>query len=198
VVVLYKHFYWTKIREDVNKYIIYFTSCAISKLAIKNQGLYTPIPTPERPWKSISMDYMFGLPSTKKGNYFVVLVVDQFSKMAILTSCKKSITTTDTFNLFFEQVWVHFGIPHTIISDQDNIFLNTFWSSLWQLLETKLTKSTAFHPQTDGQIEVINQMIVHILHIYNYNHPCTWDESLSYVEHSYNKDIHISTDHSPF
>jgi hypothetical protein len=139
-----------------------------------------------------------GLPSTKRGNDCVFVVVDHFSKMVILAACKKSITMEATAKLFFERVWVHFGIPQTIISDRDSQFLNTFWSSLWSLLDTKLTKSTAFHPQMDGQTEVVNQMIVHILHMYNSKHPRTWDESLPYVQHNYNRAIHSSTDHNPF
>jgi hypothetical protein len=63
------------------------------------------------------MDYMSGLPSTKRGNDCVFVVVDCFSKMAILVTCKKSITTEATANLFFEQVWVNFEIPQTIVSD---------------------------------------------------------------------------------
>jgi hypothetical protein len=102
VAVLQKHFYWPKLRHDVNKYIRSCTACAIAKPTIKKQGLYTPLPTPERPWESISMDYMSGLPSTKQGNDCVFVVVDRFSKMAILTACKKSITMTDTAKLFFE------------------------------------------------------------------------------------------------
>jgi hypothetical protein len=144
------------------------------------------------------MDYMSGLPSTKQGNDCVFVVVDRFSKMAILTACKKNITVEDTAKLFFERVWVHFGIPQTIISDRDNRFLNTFWSSLWSLLDTKLTKSTTFHPQIDDQTEVINWMIVHILRMYNSKNPRTWDESLPYVQHSYNRALHSSTGHSPF
>jgi hypothetical protein len=92
------------------------------------------------------MDYMSGLPSTKQGNDCVFVVVDRFSKMAILVACKKSITAEATAKLFFERVWVHFGIPQTIVSDRDSQFLSTFWSSLWSLLDTKLTKSMAFHP----------------------------------------------------
>jgi hypothetical protein len=57
------------------------------------------------------MDYMSGLPSTKKGNDCVFVVVDQFSKMAILIACKKNIIVEDISKLFFERVWVHFGIP---------------------------------------------------------------------------------------
>jgi hypothetical protein len=66
------------------------------------------------------------------------------------------------------------------------------------MLDTKLTKSTAFHPQTDGQTEVVNRMIVHILRMYNSKHPRTWDESLPYVQHSYNWALHSSTSHNPF
>jgi hypothetical protein len=144
------------------------------------------------------MDYMSGLPSTKWGNDCVFVVVDRFSKMAILVAYKKSIIAEATAKLFFERVWVHFGIPQTIISNQDIRFLSTFYSSLWSLVDTKLTKSMAFHPQTDGQTEVVNRMIVHILHMYNSKHPCTWDESLPYVQHSYNRALHSLTGHNPF
>jgi hypothetical protein len=91
MVVLQQHFYWLKIRQDVNKYIRSYTDCTITKLAIKKQGMHTPLPTLDRPWESISMDYMSGLPSTKQGNDCVFMVVDRFSKMAILVTCKKSI-----------------------------------------------------------------------------------------------------------
>jgi hypothetical protein len=101
------------------------------------------------------------------------VVVDRFSKMAFLVAYKKSITAEATAKLFFEQFWVHFGIPQTIVSYWDNQFLNTFWLSLWSLLDTKLTKSMTFHPETDDQIEVVNLMIVHILRMYNSNHPRT-------------------------
>jgi hypothetical protein len=137
----------------------------------QEQGLYTPLPTPSRPWESISIDYMSGLPSTKHDNDCVFVFVDTFSKMSIMMACKKNITVEATAKLFFERVWVHFGIPQSIISNWDNRFLNTFWSSLWSMLDTKLTKSTTFHSQTDGQIEVVNQMIVHILHMYNSKNP---------------------------
>jgi IS30 family transposase len=185
VVVLQQHFYWLKLLQDVNKYSRSCTARAIAKPTIKKQGMYTPMPTPDRPWESVSMDYMSGLPSTKQGNDCVFMVVDRFSKMAILVTCKKSITAEVTSRLFFDRVWVHFGIPKTIVSDRDNLFLNTFLSSLWSRLDTKITKSTTFHPQKDGQTEVVNRMIMHIFRIYNSNHSRTWDGSLPYVHHSH-------------
>jgi hypothetical protein len=72
------------------------------------------------------MDYMSGLPSTKRGNYCVFVVVDHFSKMVILVAYKTNITAEATAKIFFEQVWVHFGIPQTIVLDQDSQFLSTF------------------------------------------------------------------------
>jgi hypothetical protein len=198
VVVLQRHFYWPKLRQDVSKYIRSYTTYAIAKPAIKKQGMYSPLPNFDRPWESISMDYMSGISSTRQGNDCVFVVVDRFSKMAILATCKKSITAEDTAKIFFERVWVHFGNPKTIISNQDSRFLSTLWLSLWSLLDTKLTNSIAFHPQMNGQTEVINRMIVHILHMYNSKHPRTWDEIISYVQHNYNKSIPSSTDHIPF
>jgi hypothetical protein len=187
-----------KLREEFNKYIRSCTACAISKRVIKKQGLYTPLPIPEKPWESISMDYMSGFPSTRHKNDCVFVVIDPFSKMAILTAYKKNVTVTNIAKLFFKLFWNHFGIPQNIIYDQDNRFLNTFWSSLWSVLDTKITKSTTFHPQTDGQTEVVNKMIVHILRMSNSKHPRTWEESLPYVQHNYNMALHSSTNHNPF
>ena len=144
------------------------------------------------------MDYMLGLPSIKDNNNCVFVVANRFSKMAIMAACKKSITIEATTKIFFEREWVHFGIPQSIVSDQDNKFLRAFWSGLWSMLDTKLTKCTTFHHQTDGQTKVVNRMIVNILCMCNSKHPCTCDESLPYVRHNYIWALQSSTGHSPF
>jgi hypothetical protein len=93
VAVLQKHFYWSKLRQDVRKYIRSCTPMPFPSPPSRNRG-YTPLfLLLDRPWESISMDYMSGLPSTKHGNDCVFVVVDRFSKMEILAPCKKSITT---------------------------------------------------------------------------------------------------------
>ena len=74
-----------------------------------------PLPVPSVPREDISMDFVLGLPRTQKGRDSIFVVVDRFSKMAILAACKKSITMEDTSKLFFERVWVYYGIPQTII-----------------------------------------------------------------------------------
>jgi hypothetical protein len=84
---------------------------------------------------------------------------------------KKTIKGQEAANLFFEHVWVHFGIPRSIISNRDTRFLSTFWTTLWEKMDTKLNKSIKFHPQTDGQTKVINTTLVEILRGYNQKHP---------------------------
>jgi hypothetical protein len=118
--------------------------------------------------------------------------------MVVLAPCKKNIIAKATAKLFFTHVWVHFGLPRTIISDQDSRFLSTFWSNLWSMMDTKLTNSTSFHPHTNGKTKVVNMMIVHISRMYNSKYPHTWDEILPYVQHSYNRTLHSSIGHNPF
>ena len=66
-------------------------------------------------------------------------------------ACKKTIIAEKTTNIFFQNVWIHFGLPTSIVSDRDSRFVGKFWSKLWDMMDTKLKKSTTFHPQTYGQ-----------------------------------------------
>jgi hypothetical protein len=107
------------------------------------------------------------LPTTRKGIDYMFLVVNRFSKMCILIPCKKTIKGQEAANMFFEQVWVHFGIPRRPISDRDTIFLNTFCTTLWEKMDTKLKRSKIFHPQADGKTKVVNRTLVKLLRGYN-------------------------------
>jgi hypothetical protein len=88
---------------------------------------------------------------SKRGHDYLYVVVDRFSKMCVLMPCKKKIIVEKTAHLFFQHVWVHFGLPTSIISDRDTRFLGEFWTSLWRMMDTKMKRSISFHPQTDGQ-----------------------------------------------
>lgn len=118
--------------------------------------------------------------------------------MAILIACMKTVTAPQVTKLFFLHVWTCFGLPSSIILDRDGCFLIHFWTHLWEMMDTKLKRYTSFHPQIDRQTEVANRTVVHALRIYNSNHPKTWDESLPYIQHSYNRAMHRSIGVSPF
>jgi hypothetical protein len=89
---------------------------------------------------------------------------------------KETRNNEKTTHMFFANILFPFGLHRFIISDRDSRFLGMFWSSLWELMDTKLKKSTTFHPQTDGQIEVVNRTMVHLLRGYSNKHPTLWDE----------------------
>ena len=117
--------------------------------------------------------------------------------MAFFTPCTKTTTTSQTTELYFQHVWQHFGLPNTIISDRDSPFLSTFWKTIWALLGCKLKFSIAFHPQTDGQTEVVNRVLVHALRTH-FGRSKQWDNYLHILHYSYNKATHSSTGLSPF
>ena len=118
--------------------------CATNKPSNRKLGLYTPLPVPSQPWESVSMDFVGGLPLSRSSHDYLYVVVDRFSKMCILMPCKKKVIAEQTTQLFFNNVWVHFGFPASILYDRDSQFLMKFWSCLWGLMDTKLKKALLF------------------------------------------------------
>lgn len=177
-------------QEDVSRFIKGCGLCSVAKPASRKLGLYTPLPVPARPWESISMDLLGGLPKTRRGNDYLYVVVDRFSKMVVLIPCKKTVTGVEAAMLFFETVWKIFGLPNSIISYRDTRFVSKFWSTVWEFMDTKLKQSTTFYPQMDGQTKVVNRTLVHLLRGYNLRHPKTWDESIPFLQFAINHTIH--------
>jgi hypothetical protein len=131
--------------ESVSRYVRGCSLCATSKPSNRKLGLYTPLPVPSRPWESIAMDFVGGLPMSRRGHDYIYVVVDRFSKMCILMPCTKQVTTEQMTQLFFQNVWMHFGFPKSIISDRDSRFVGSFWSSLWALMDTKINTESMVH-----------------------------------------------------
>jgi hypothetical protein len=184
--------------ESVSIYVRECSLCDTSKSSNRKLGLYTPLPVPSHPWEIISMYFVGGLPMSNQNHEYLYVVVNCFSKICILIPCKKQVTAEQMAQMFFQHVWVHFGLPKSIIFDRDSRFIGNFWSSLWALMDTKLKKSTTFHPQTYGQTEVVNRKIVHLLHGYCNKHPKLWDEHLHYIQRAYNHAKLSSTQTSLF
>jgi hypothetical protein len=154
--VLAAHFFWPRMRREVERYVSCCTTCNKAKSRLNPHGLYMPLPVPPAPWEDIGTDFHLGLPRTKRRRDSVLVVVDHFSKMAHFIPCHKTDNASHVADLFFNEVVRLHGVPNTIISDRDAKFLSHFWRTLWYKLGTKLLFSTTCHPQTDGQTEVVN------------------------------------------
>ena len=128
---LQRYFYWPRMLEILSHFIRVCSLCAVSKPSNRKLGLYTQLPVPSRPWESVSMDFVGGLPLLRKGHDYLYVVLDRFSMMCMLMPCKNKITAEQTTQLFFQNLWVHFGLPTSIVSDRDSRFVGNFWSSLW-------------------------------------------------------------------
>ena len=124
----------------------------------RKHGYLNPLPIPPHPWHSISMDFITQLPLSNNFDSILV-VVDRFSKMALFIKTTGTATSEDLANLFIEFVFSKHGLPDNIISDRGTLFVSSFWTVLCKQLRITRNLSTAYHPETDGQIERVNQIL---------------------------------------
>ena len=195
------YFYWPTMRQDINDYISKCLVCQQVKYSRqKPYGLLQPLPIPNMPWESISMDFVFGLPKSAQGNDGIWTIVDRFSKQAHFIPVKKTIKAPHMANLFMIHIFKYHGFPKSIISDRDPRMTSLFWQGLAKNVGTKLNFSSAYHPQTDGQSEIVNSTILDLLKCYvnEVNQNAHWEKYLPLVEYAYNNTVHTSTGKSPF
>ena len=128
--------------------------------------LLQPPPIPDAPWESISMDFIFGLPKSMQGNTSIWTIVDCFSKQTHFIPVRKTIWAHHMAMLFISQIFKYHGLPTSIISNRDPKMTSLFWQGLFENLGTKLYFSLAYHPQMDGQSEIVNSVILGLLKSY--------------------------------
>ncbi|GKB30446.1 ty3-gypsy retrotransposon protein [Tanacetum coccineum] len=172
-------FVWPQLRKDVTRFIQECTVCQQTKYSThKPYGLLQALPIPNQVWDEISMDFITNLP--------------------LSNALSPNYTATTLATLYLQLVYRLHGIPKTIVSDRDPIFLSRFWKELFNKIGTQLLYSSAYHPQTDGQTEVVNRCLESYLRCFSCDEPKDWSKYLYLAEFWYNTSYHSVIEMTPF
>lgn len=194
-----RSFFWPDMQQDIRHYVRSCDKCQRNKPSNRvPAGPLRPLPIPNQPWEHISMDLIVELPKTPRGHTAIAVFIDRLTKQVLLAPLTTDTTAPTVAKAYFDTVFRHKGLSRVILSDRDPRFTSHFWRTLFQLLGTKLSFSTAFHPQTDGQTERINRVIEEVLRAYVSARHTDWDTRLTPVEFAINNSVQASTGHSPF
>ena len=195
---LRSEFYWQGMKHQVKEHIRACPTCQRNKSEhMKPAGLLQPLPIPTGVWSDISIDFIEGLPKSH-GKSVILVTVDRFSKYAHFLALTHPYSALSIARLFFDNIVKLHGLPESIVSDRDVIFTSQLWKELFRLSGTKLTFTTAYHPQADGQTEVVNRTLEMYLRCLTGETPNKWTEWLAWAEYSYNTSFHTALRATPF
>ena len=198
VQVLRRRYYWPNMSADVYRYVRACASCRRNKtVRHKTYGPLRFLPIPERPWSSISMDFIEWLP-VSQGFDTILVVVDRLTKMALFIPTHSNDDVPWLARHFLEHVFSKHGTPSDIVSDRGKHFVSRFWVLLCTLLGIQSNLSTAYHPETDGQTERTNQILEQYLRMYINYEQDDWATLLPYAKFAYNNTPQSATGVSPF
>jgi hypothetical protein len=182
---LRQNFWWTRMKREIAKYVSECDICQRVKAShLKVAGVLQPLPIPSWKWKDISMDFIVGLPNTSQRHDSIWVIVDRLTKTVHFLPMHTSYNAKKYAEIYLDQIVRLHGVPKTIISDHGAQFIARFWEQLQHSLGTKLIRSSAYHPQTDGQIERINQILEDMLRACVIQYDKNWDKCLSLAEFS--------------
>ncbi|UTT90047.1 hypothetical protein NDA17_002054 [Ustilago hordei] len=155
-----------------------------------------------RPWGSISLDFIEGLPPSKKYDSktydSILVIVDRLTKFAILAPTHKTVMAKQTAVLLYGHMVRLFGYPDHMVSDRGRQFISGAWKAFAEQMGVKHSLSMAYHPQTDGQTERVNQVIEQYLRMYCNYEQDDWANLLDTAAFVYNNMVHNSIGVSPF
>jgi hypothetical protein len=161
---LKQHYWWTKMKIEIAGYVARCDTCRrVKAIHLKTAGLLQSLPIPTWKWEDISMDFIVGLPRTAKGFDSIWVIIDQLTKITHFLPVKVKYTVVIYAELYIARILSLHGVPKTIVSNRGPQFVSKFWEELHQSLDTKLLHSLAYHPQTSGQTERVNQILEDML-----------------------------------
>ena len=164
----------------------------------KSAGKIKLLPIPVCKWEKITMDFVTGLPRTRRQHDVIWVIVDRLTKSAHFLPINFEDSLEKLAQLYVDEIVRLHGVPVSIVSDRDPRFTSRFWPSLQAALGTRLHFSTAFHPQTDGQSERTIQTLEDMLRACVMEFKGSWDTHLALMEFAYKNSYQASIEMDPF
>lgn len=195
--LLARLYFWPHMMKDIRRFVRNCDLCNSNKAwRDRKQGFLKPLPVPERIWSEISMDFITELPESN-GCTNLLVITDRLGKGVILEGMKK-ITADALADVFIRSFYRHHGLPKAIVSDRGTQFVSAMWGRICNLLKIVRRLSTAFHPETDGSTERMNQTLETYLRMFVDWGQTNWATLLPLGELAINVREAASTGVSPF
>uniref|UniRef100_A0A3B5QD67 Gypsy retrotransposon integrase-like protein 1 n=1 Tax=Xiphophorus maculatus TaxID=8083 RepID=A0A3B5QD67_XIPMA len=198
IALINRRFWWPSVHNDVKEYVLACSTCARNKSSHRPpSGFLQPLSIPKRPWSHISIDFVTGLPPSR-GMTTIFTIIDRFSKSCHLIPLRKLPTAFQTAQLLIKHVFRLHGIPQEILSDRGPQFTSQVWKHFCSALDAKVTLTSGYHPQSNGQTERLNQELESTLRCFTSTNPSDWNKFLPWVEYAHNIHVSAATGFSPF
>ncbi len=192
-----RRYYWPRMALDCYETVESCERCTAERVNLQRNSEKMQLFTPEGPLEDVAMDLLGELPKTTRGNKYLLVIVDRFSKMVRTVP----LSSTGAWNLAkaFTTHWVFiFGPPRTILTDKGTNFTSKFMLEFHRQMGIQPHITTAYHPQTNGQTERFNRTIMAALRKFCADHHKDWDLFTDALTFGYNTHVHTATNMAPF
>ena len=196
---LRRQYYWSGMKRHVGDFVRRCLTCQqVKAVHQKPAGLLQPLEVAEWKWEHVTMDFVTHLPRTPQGHDAVWVIADRLTKLAHFLAVQMTFTLERFCRLYIREIVRLHGVPVSIVSNRDPRFTAHFWKSIQKAIGTRLTMSTTFHPQTDGQSERTIQVLEDMLRACILDHKGRWEEHFPLVEFAYNNSYQASIQIAPY
>jgi hypothetical protein len=192
-------YWWTRMKREIAKYVSECDTCQRIKAShLKVAGTLQPLPIPSWKWEDLIMDFIVGLPNTSRHHDSIWVIVNMLTKTTDFLPVHTTHRAEKYAEIYIDQIVHLHGIPRTIVSDRGAPFVSRFCEQLQESLGTQVIRSSAYHPQTDGQTKRVNQILEDMLRACVLHYGKDWDKCVSLAEFSYNNNYQSNLKMAPF
>ncbi|CAG2224639.1 unnamed protein product [Mytilus edulis] len=189
-------YYWPGLQNDVRTYVNGCDKCAKRKSPQKSKRAPMALVEANGPMERIATDILGELPETESGNKYILVVSDYYTKWTE-SFAMPNMEAKTVAKIIVEEVIVRFGVPHWIHSDQGRQFESLLFQEMCCILNIKKTRTTPYHPKSDGMVERFNKTLATMLSSFVEQNQRDWDEYIPFVMMAYRASEHETTGQTP-